>query len=217
MSARRGKVARGLVAAACAGLLSACAGTAVRTTAPPVSIAMAEQAQRARLDVLREHPQWSLQGRVAVSNGHDGGSGRIDWRQDGPQYTVALSAPITRQSWRLSGDERSARLDGLESGPRSGSDAQALLRDATGWNIPVAALSSWVRGAPDSDLPPAVVQYGVDGHPAHLQQAGWRIDYSHWQQDPGLGIALPARLDATYGEAKVRLVIDQWQDGPAAP
>jgi outer membrane lipoprotein LolB len=201
---------------ACIALLSACAGRAVRP-APPVSIAAAEQAQRARLDVLRAHPHWSLQGRVAVSNGKDGGSGRIDWRQDGPRYTVALSAPITRQSWRLSGDGQSARLEGLDGGPRSGPDAQALLREATGWEIPVAALASWVRGAADGDRPAAIVQYGADGHLVQLQQAGWRIDYSRWQADPGLGIDLPVRLDASAGNARVRLVIDQWQDGDTAP
>ncbi len=197
-------------------LLAACAGQPIRT-APPISDAAARQAQVARAAVLIAHPQWSLQGRVALSNGRNGGSGRIEWHQDGPQYAVALSAPITRQSWRLSGDDGSARLEGLDGGPREGADAQALLREATGWIIPVSALASWVRGAADLQLGPAMLQFGAEGRLVRLQQAGWAIDYSDWQLQSVLGIALPHRLNASRDDAKVKLVIDNWQEGAATP
>jgi outer membrane lipoprotein LolB len=203
-------------ALAAAGLLAACAGQPTRT-APPVSGAAAQQMQVERATALAAHPQWSLQGRVALSNGRNGGSGRIEWQQDGPRYSVALSAPITRQSWRLTGDAESARLEGLDGGTRQGPDAQALLREATGWIIPVAALASWVRGAADPQLPLATLQFSADGHLASLQQAGWTIDYSQWQAQPAIGIELPHRLDASRGDARVKLVIDAWDAGAAAP
>lgn len=205
-------LSRWMVGVAAVALLSACAGPAVKR-GPAMPAAVAEQAQRARAEILSAHPQWSLQGRVALSNGTAGGSGRIEWHQAGPRYAVALSAPITRQSWRLSGDAGSARLEGLESGTRSGTDPEALLQDATGWVIPVGALSSWVRGTADATLPGAAMQFASDGHLAVLEQAGWSITYSHWQPQPGLGIDLPGRLDASRGDARVRLVVDRWQDG----
>lgn len=186
-------------------------------TAPPVSDVIARQAQAERVAVLAAYAQWSLQGRVALSNGRNGGSGRIEWLQDGPRYTVALSAPVTRQSWRLTGDDDSARLEGLDGGPRQGSDPQALLREATGWVIPVAALASWVRGAADLRLPAATLQFGPGGALVRLQQAGWTIDYSQWRPQPALGIDLPHRLDASQGDARVKLVIDAWEAGVAAP
>lgn len=201
-----------LAAAVGLALLAACVGQPVRK-GPAVPTAMAEQMQLARDAVLLAHPQWALQGRVALTNGHNGGSGRVEWRQDGPQYVVSLSAPITRQSWRMTGDAASARLEGLSTGPREGSDPEALLREATGWVIPVAALSSWVRGSVDRSLPPGDLQFDADGHLARLQQGGWTIEYSGWQSQAGLGIDLPARVEASQGDARVRLVVDQWQDG----
>lgn len=197
-------------------LLAACVGQPIRQ-APAVGNAVAQQAQAARVSVLLAHPQWSLQGRVALSNGRNGGSGRIDWRQGGQRFEVALSAPITRQSWRLSGDAGSARLEGLDGGPRQGVDPAALLRDATGWVIPVAALASWVRGQADTQLPPATLEFDAGGHLSRLQQAGWTIDYSDWQAEPQLGIALPHRLNAAQDDARVRLVVDTWQEGAPAP
>ncbi|MEO6137144.1 MAG: lipoprotein insertase outer membrane protein LolB [Luteimonas sp.] len=198
-------------------LLSACATHSVRPTLPAVTTANAEVLQSTRAATLATHQQWSLQGRVALSNGRNGGSGRIDWHQDGMHYDVTLSAPITRQGWRLSGDPEMARVDGLTGGPRVGADAETLLRDATGWVIPVAALASWVRGAATVTVPTPTLEFAPDGHLSQLQQAGWTIDYSDWRMQSALGIELPHRLNASQGNAKVRLVIDQWQEGAPAP
>lgn len=211
--------ARAWTVAALAALLSACAGTAVRGPAPPplapAAVAAAEAAQARRETALRPQARWSLSGRIALSNGRNGGSGRIDWRQDGERYEVALSAPVTRQSWRLSGDAAGARLDGVEGGPRSGPDAATLLRETTGWDIPVAALNDWVRGLRAQGQGPARVDYGADGRPARIEQDGWRIDY-RWPAEGGAEPVLPARLDAVRGEAKVKLIVDEWQAGAAS-
>jgi len=198
-------------------LLAGCATHAVRESPSFPGTAAQVQAQAARVAVLEAHPRWSLQGRVAVSNGREGGNGRIDWQQDGPRFTVSLSAPITRQSWRLSGDGSSARLEGLEGGPRQDNDAERLLQEATGWVIPVTALSAWVRGAAAAALPGATLQFGSDGRLARIEQGGWTIDYAGWQPQPGLGIELPRHLAASRGDAKVRLVIDAWQRDVPSP
>lgn len=189
--------------------LAACGTTPVRT-GPAVPEAAAEAAQQAREAALRAEAAWSLGGRIAVSNGRDGGSGRLEWRQMGERFEVALSAPVTRQSWRLSGDPAQARLEGLEGGPRTGPDAAALLRSATGWDIPVVALADWVRGARADALGPASIRYDAAGRPARIEQGGWTIDYA-WPTT-SLEPLRPARVDARRGEARVRLVVDQWGD-----
>lgn len=202
--------------------LAACAVQPVRQ-APSVAVADAQQTQIDREAALREDVRWSLQGRVALANGDEGGSGRIDWQQAGPRYAVSLSAPITRQSWRLSGDADGALLEGLEGGPRRGLDPARLLRESTGWEIPVTALASWVRGARADALGPAQLQFGADGRLARIVQGGWTIQYSDWRLPPAtdataagsvattsVDVALPHRLEAVRGEARVRLVVDGW-------
>ncbi len=200
------------LALAAALLLGACAGPGLRPT-PPAGPVLADAAQReaARMARVRAAGEWSLAGRVAVSNAGKGGSGRIEWQQQGGRYQVALSAPVTRQSWRLSGGPGLARLEGLDGGPREGGDAAALLREATGWEIPVQALGDWLRGLPAQGLAEARTVPGPDGRPAELEQGGWRIAY----QWPAQG-DLPARLDARRDSARVRLIVDEWQGGGAA-
>ncbi|MEO5565346.1 MAG: lipoprotein insertase outer membrane protein LolB [Luteimonas sp.] len=206
-----------LVAAAAALLLAGCAGTAVRTPLPPAERAAALVNQQAREATLAAHPDWQLEGRVALTNQGRGGSGRIEWRQRGSAFEVALSAPITRQGWRLTGDRGQARIDGLDGGPRQGSDPDALLREATGWEVPIAALASWVRGARAPSAGAAQLEFGVDGRLARLQQDGWTLDFSDWRLQSNVGVDLPMRINATRDNARVRLVVDAWTDGDAAP
>lgn len=198
-------------------LLAACAGQPLRAPGPSLPAAEAQARQAAREATLAGQPQWTLQGRVAVSNGHDGGSGRIDWRQDANHYEVALSAPVTRQSWRLIGGEGDVRLEGLDGGPRSGTDATDLLQQATGWVIPVDALAAWVRGARAPGHGDAVIDYGADGALATLRQDGWTLQYRNWRAQPGLSVALPDWVEATRGDARVRLVVDAWGATAATP
>ncbi len=199
-------------------ILAACAGRTVRPQLPPEQVAAAEVRQFARENMLRMQPDWSMTGRIAVATDGKGGSGRIEWEQSGPRFEVSLSAPVTRQSWRLTGQSDEALLEGLEGGPRSGADARSLLLEATGWDIPVVSLADWVRGlrAPGDD--PAQITYGLDGLPSRISQSGWQIDYTWAAADAVAGsVTRPVRVDAHRDSARVRLIIDQWSQGAPAP
>ncbi|WP_448142063.1 lipoprotein insertase outer membrane protein LolB [Stenotrophomonas bentonitica] len=204
-------------AAALAVSLSACVSLDTRKApaAPDVVTAVsaeAQQAEAARVDALRAQPAWSFQGRVAVSKGRNGGSGRIDWQQQARQYVVSLSAPVTRQSWTLSGDSgnRSGRLDGVEGGPRQGEDAQQVLLEATGWDIPVNQLPDWVRGLVAEGAAAAEIDRDAEGRPRRVRQMGWDIQFLDWYPAEGDRPVLPRRIEAVNGDAKVRLLVDGW-------
>ena len=166
-------------------------------------------AQAGRESVLSTHSHWRLSGRIAVSGEGEGGSGRIDWEQRGDSYTIELSAPVTRRSWRLSGDADGARLEGHEQGVLEDRDAEALLRRAAGWSMPLDPLRSWVRGARDGAR--SELEFGAQGLPALLKQGGWSIEYRSWTEVDGL--PLPARVFAESGQRRVRLVVDRWEIG----
>ena len=184
--------------------LSACVSPPVRR-APDAGLM---QAQVAREAALAAHPDWSLSGRIAVSNGHDGGSGRIDWTQHGDDFDIRLSAPVTRQSWRMVRASGHVRLEGLEGGTLEGTDAQALLQRALGWDVPVDALASWVRGArAGSD---ARLEFGADGLPSLLSEDGWTVEYRAWGEDSMS--SRPKKIFAAHGDDKVRLSVDRWGD-----
>ncbi len=181
-------------------------------------IAAAEASQQARIATLGlqgrrcDAPVWQMTGRVALSNGKDGGSGSIEWNQGSGRTAITLSAPVTRQSWTLVVDASGALLDGVPDGPLRGADASRLLRDATGWEIPVTALGCWLRGV---DAAPATsgtasVVFGTDRLPLRIEQGGWTITYAGWTPDATSGAILPGRINAQRDGNRVRLVVDRW-------
>ena len=165
-------------------------------------------AQRAREQALAPVDRWVLQGRLGVSNGSDGGSGSFSWSQDGDHYEFVLRAPVTGKSFRLSGDNHGALMEGLDGGPIRGRDAEALMHRALGWDVPLRDLRAWVLGL-RADGGPAELTFGADQLPASLLQDGWSVDYREW--DTGRQPPLPKKLYAAKPPYKVKLVIESWQ------
>ena len=165
-------------------------------------------AQLAREQTLAHADHWVLQGRLGVSDGKDGGSGSFSWTQNGDKYEFVLRAPITGKSFRLSGDPAGALLEGLDRGPLRGPDAEALMREALGWEVPLRDLRAWVLGL-RADSGPAELSFGVDRLPSLLQQDGWAVDYREW--DATRKPPLPTKVYAERPPYKVKLSIESWQ------
>jgi outer membrane lipoprotein LolB len=153
---------------------------------------------------------WAMHGRIAVSDGKDGGSGRLDWRQNGEHFDVQLSAPVTRRSWRLRGDAHWVLLEGLEEGPLEGPDAEQLLRQAVGWDLPIRFLVDWMRGLQAPGRFDGV--WDERGFPTRIQQGEWVIEYRDWFDE--LTPPLPRKIFAQSGEHRVRLVVERWDVAP---
>jgi outer membrane lipoprotein LolB len=164
--------------------------------------------QRAREQALASLDRWVLQGRLGVSNGSDGGSGSFSWSQDGQHYEFVLRAPVTGKSFRLSGDDHGALMEGLDGGPIRGHDAESLMHRALGWDVPLRDLRAWVLGL-RADGGPAELTFGADRLPASLLQDGWSVDYREW--DTSHQPPLPKKLYAAKPPYKVKLVIESWQ------
>ena len=184
-------------------LLSACV-PAVRMKGDASLLA----AQHAREQALAPVDRWVLQGRLGVSNGKDGGSGSFSWSQDGEHYEFVLRAPVTGKSFRLSGDNHGALMEGLDGGPIRGRDAESLMHRALGWDVPLSDLRAWVLGL-RADSGPAELTFGEDRLPATLLQDGWSVDYREW--DTSRQPPLPKKLYAAKPPYKVKLVIESWQ------
>ena len=211
-----GAVVLCLALAACQSLPPASAPSNVLVGEAGLEAAM--HAQQARIIALGpgkgacDVQGWAMSGRVALSNGKDGGSGRIEWRQGAGRTEVTLSAPVTRQSWTLTANADGVTLDGVSGGLLRGDDASQLLRQSTGWEIPVAALGCWLRGMPAAidGMGEESAIFGTDMRLLRIEQGGWVIDYSNWQQDPASGVELPTRINAEQASNRVRLVVDRW-------
>ena len=163
--------------------------------------------QDARERALEAQNKWQLEGRLGVSDGRDGGSGSLQWRQDGATFDLSVHAPVTGKTWVLSGDAQRAQLQGLREQTVEGDSATALLERELGWHVPVAELTSWVRGARANG--DARIEFRGDGLPAVIEQDGWKIEYPDY--DSAHEPPLPRRIFASRGDYRVRLSVSQWR------
>lgn len=164
--------------------------------------------QLAREQALAHVTRWTLSGRLGVTSGHDGGSGSFSWTQDGERYDFVLRGPLASKSFHLSGGPEGALLEGLDGGPLRGANAEALMRKALGWDVPLRDLRAWVLGL-RADSGAAELSFGTNRLPSLLRQDGWVVDYRQW--DMSRQPPLPQKVFAERAPYKVKLSIDSWQ------
>lgn len=189
-------------------LLAACAPTRPTVHREGDVVTMSQQAQREH--DLADTSHWTLQGKLSVATDKDSGSGSLTWHQDGDRYDFTVRAPVTGRSFRLTGGPDGAELDGLDGGTRRGRDAETLMAQTVGWQIPMAELKRWVLGL-RADTGPADIRFGDDKLPSQLVQDGWTVEYKAW--DASRQPAMPSKVFAEKPPYKVRLAIESWQLG----
>ncbi len=150
--------------------------------------------------------RFRIVGRLAVSDGRDGGSASFLWTQRGDDYEFELRQPVSQRTWRLRGDRDGAVLEGGDEGPRRADSAEWLLREALGWEVPVLALQSWVRGLASASMPVQAETRDEHGRLRGLEQGGWRVEYRGWLD----GGAWPTRIQAQQPPYSVRLSVQNW-------
>jgi len=188
-------------------VLPACA---MRTVKPltGMDVVRGEQMLSERESLLFERTEFDLAGRIAISDGEDGGSGRFDWQQRGVAYSLRFVAPVTARSWRLEAQPGQALLIESNGAVRVANSAEELLQRELRWHLPSDSLRYWVLGmrAPGAE---SELEFAGDGQLALLRQSGWEIRYVEFdntQQPP-----LPRKVFARSGEHQVRISVRKWK------
>lgn len=183
------------------------------TTPPRPQPQDPEQAWQVRRQILGHLQDWSLSGRLGIQTDYEGWHVSIQWRQHANNYAIHLTAPLGQGSLKLEGDEHGVLLQSSDGKTVSAEDPGELLYQQFGWRVPVAALRYWVLGLPA----PGDAQRTLDeyGRLSHLQQAGWEIAFLDYEEHDG--IELPGRVFVNNHNAKVRLVVGEWQLSAKAP
>jgi len=194
------KLAIGLLGLAL--LLGGCSSTPPRPE--PVDSQQAWQQHQQRLSALHD---WRLTGRLGIQTGHEGWHASLDWRQQDSNYTIRITAPLGQGSLLLQGGAQGVLLQTSDGEVLSAEDPGQLLYQQLGWQVPVASLRYWVLGLPAPGK--AIETLDAYGRLSHLQQEGWEIEFLDYEIQQG--VELPGRVFVSNHQAKVRLVVSEWQ------
>lgn len=193
---------RGLIVASWSVLASGLAACShwpgFTSDAPPVELTLAAQPVAFRLD-----------GRVSVKAGEESFSGGLVWRRDATVEELLLRSPLGQGIAELRGGPAGMELKNAEGRMYYAADADALVRQALGLELPLRGLAWWVVGLPRPESTYRAIP-DADGHLGELEQDGWQISFSRYALRNGQ--MLPGKLVARRGEdLEVRLVVDTWE------
>ncbi len=150
---------------------------------------------------------WDLVGKLSIDDGHDGGSGRLQWQVRDAESRLDFHGALGRGAWKLNIAPGEAELQKADGSIVRSATVEELLEAELGWVIPLSALKWWVLGvaAPGSaeDL-----EMDEKGRVLQMHQHGWRISFDRYRFFGAL--ELPGRMDAVRGQNRVKLVVTRW-------
>ena len=154
--------------------------------------------------------QWTAKGRIALTAQREGGSGSFVWQQRSERTELAVRGPFGAGGLTVVTDGETLQVDDGSGRAIDGEAARLALEQRLGTKLPLAELRYWMLGvpAPEQGGP---VQRATGAVPG-FTQGGWVVTYEAFR--PAAGWSLPVRMTATTGDARVRIVVDDWQLPP---
>jgi outer membrane lipoprotein LolB len=145
---------------------------------------------------------------LAIGDGKDGGSGRLSWVQKGSESQLAFRGAMGKGAWQLDADNSGARIKLANGEVHTAESVNQLVMSQVGWQVPVDALSWWVKGLAQPD-DWEERELDENGLLTHVQQSGWNVEFSKYKQQED--IWMPSRLTARRDEYSIKMVVRQWE------
>lgn len=153
---------------------------------------------------------FELVGRMAVTAGERNASMGVEWRHGGSADEWLFLSPLGQVLARIDADSTGATLVTGGGQPVRALNAQDLMAQMLGVSPPLGGVAAWVQAVPRTSA--RVRSLDEVGRPASMTDEGWVIDYLEYSD--GSPDASPRRIEARWGDATLKLVIDQWATLP---
>ena len=158
-------------------LLAACAQRPQQNTIPENLQAHWNQHQQQ----VAELSNWDIMGKLGIRTPAQSNSARINWQQQNQHFDIRVTTLLGQGVATLSGSSGDVYLNIAGRGEFTTHNPEALLLQELGWTLPVGVLNYWVRGIP-APQSQANYQLNEQGLLDTLQQAGWQLQFSRYQQ-----------------------------------
>lgn len=151
---------------------------------------------------------WQVKGRIAVRTDDQAFSGNLFWTKAKDKQEFKLFGPFGKLYARLTEDGDGAKLYLDGAGERSGVNADSLIREALGIDLPLSFLFYWIQGR---SIPKAPGEYKVDsqGRMEELRFRDWTVDYHNYQYYGSR--MLPSKIRIERPGQVLKLSLRDWQ------
>lgn len=186
-------------------LLFGCAAKVEQTPLQPTQEWLANKAQ------LEKIQHFEVKGKVTFSGASQNIAANFHWQQHQDNINLRLTHFLGGTLLKLERDAAGVRIIDHQGNQHVGENMSRLIAKLTGVNLPVAALSSWLKGLPVGDngyqLNNLNTLNSLSQYPTANQ--GWQIGYGDYARYNG--VLLPRAITMTQPGQQVTLTISQWR------
>ncbi|MGE4349015.1 MAG: lipoprotein insertase outer membrane protein LolB [Candidatus Berkiella sp.] len=192
-------------------------GCASKSTKPP-ALPSEKSAQKmspeklweAHLRYLQKMQNWQMEGRIAATQGQEGGNASFVWRQMGESYQIKFFGPFGAGSVSVNGSPKQVSLKEADGKVHHAQTTEELMKKVAGWHVPLTGIRYWMLGIPTPKTKVQEQHINPQGHLNQLQQLNWVIDFSNYQSHHS--VPIPSKLHMESGPLKVKIIVKSWKD-----
>ena len=185
--------------------LFGCAAKVEQTPLQPTQEWLANKAQ------LEKIQHFEVKGKVTFSSATQNIAANFQWQQQQDNINLRLTHFLGGTLLKLELDASGVRIIDHQGNQHVGEEMSSLIAKLTGVNLPVAALSSWLKGLPVGDnhyqLNNLNTLTSLSQYPT--ANLGWQIGYSNYARYNG--VLLPRAITMTQPGQQVTLAVSQWR------
>ena len=154
--------------------------------------------------------QWQFNGKVAIKTPEQAQGLKINWHQIDDQFDINLYTTFGITDLKIKGNKHTVNIES-DQGPITGTSAQQLIWQQTGWHIPIDNLQHWLLG----DVTDATnVELSNNGHflSGNIYDnfgRQWQLSLNKYQ--PVQGRTLPHSLRLRHDKLLLKLAIIEWK------
>ena len=164
---------------------------------------------QAHARALSHFRNWFMLGTVAVRAGGEASRVAIRWRQTSDSYLLRFTGPLGIGLLEVEGSATGVEARFPNGRRARAASPESLLEQEIGWSVPLEGLRYWVVGAPAPGGTTSSMEFDDHGRLAHLEQAGWTVDYERYGFLDDL--ALPERIRFSSETVEATIVIRRWK------
>jgi len=151
---------------------------------------------------LQEIRYWGLSGRVSVIDKKNAASATLQWQHQDKKDRIKLSGLFGLGRTEINLAEQVVEIKSAGKRETYSGNIDDVVASELGIAIPISSLKYWVLGVPDPMMTYKKIAEG-------FVQQDWRVSYLQMQNDEGY--AMPRKIRVEQGEAKLKLIINQWE------
>ena len=148
---------------------------------------------------------WTAQGKLAYDVNGQRGNFSFRWIQSNHAYEIVLFGPLGISVATIIGNEVSARITTSEGQMLSAPRPEQLLQETLGLDMPVSAMTRWLRGMPRNPVTSGEVEGSTKTAIEGFNELGWQVEVQ--RRDKSMN---PSRVRISRSGANFLVIVKGW-------